>query len=98
MPLHVSALGGVGFSRIKVDVSLSFSVTVERILSTVDCNWSSWHSTSNSISPIFIFTRIGGFSCLSVNFSPYCLLNCTTCSCTTFKYSLREQLAIGESC
>jgi len=53
-----------------IDVSLSFSVTVERILSTVDCSWSSWHSISNSTAPIFIFTRIGGFFSGSVNLSP----------------------------
>ena len=96
--MQVSALGGgAGFSLMRA-VSLSFSVTADRILSTVVWSWSSWHSTSNSTSPIFIFTRMGGFFVVSVNFPPYCLLNCATCSCTTFKYSFRKQLAIGESC
>ena len=57
-------------------VSFSLSVTVESILSTADCSWSSWLSISNSMSPIFIFTLIGGFCCFSVKFTPivYCIV------------------------
>jgi hypothetical protein len=56
-------------------VSLSFSVTVESTLSTADCNWSSCDSISISISPIFIFTRIGGLCGFCVKLSPvvYCI-------------------------
>jgi len=97
MPLHVSALGGGAVRSARVGVSFSFSVTVERMRSTVAWSWSSWHSISNSISPIFIFTRIGGFALVCVNFSPCCLLNCASCSCTTFIYAFPKQLAIGES-
>lgn len=70
MPLHVSALGGATVRSGMRGASLSFWVTVERILSTAFWSWSSWHSISNSISPIFIFTRIGGFCSFSVNLSP----------------------------
>ena len=97
MPLHVSALGGAALLSVISGVSFSFSVIVERIFSTVVWSCSSWHSISNSISPIFIFTRIGGFVSFSVNFPPCCLLNCASCSCTTFKYFFLKLLAIGES-
>jgi len=77
-PLHVSALGG-GAGRSATWARLVFfrrSVTVASILSTVDWIWSSWASISNSMSPIFIFTRIGGFCCFSVKSSPvvYCIV------------------------
>jgi hypothetical protein len=51
-------------------------VTVARILSTAFWIWSSWLSISNSMSPIFIFTRIGGFCGFSVKLSPvaYCIV------------------------
>jgi hypothetical protein len=41
------------------------------------CSWSSWLSISNSISPIFIFTRMGGFCGFSVTLSPvdYCIVH-----------------------
>lgn len=73
--MHVSALGGGAALSVK-RVSLSFSVTAERILSTADCSWSSWLSISNSISPIFIFTRIGGLCSFSGKLSPvvYCIV------------------------
>jgi hypothetical protein len=75
MPLHVSALGG-GATLSDKRVSLSFSVTVERMRSMAVCSWSSWLSISNSISPIFIFTRIGGFCGFSVKLPPvvYCIV------------------------
>ena len=74
-PLHVSALAG-GAALSDRRVSFSFSVTVERMWSMAVCNWSSWDSISNSISPIFIFTRIGGFCSVSGNFPPvaYCIV------------------------
>jgi len=72
MPLHVSALGGAAARSARIGVSFSFCVTVERMRSTVDWSWSSWHSISNSISPIFIFMRMGGFAFVCVNFSPCC--------------------------
>ena len=57
-------------------VSFMRSVTVVSILSTADCSWSSWLSISNSMSPIFIFTLIGGFCGFSVKLSPvvYCIV------------------------
>ena len=62
MPLHVSARGGAAArSVMERGACLSFSVTVDRMRSTADCSWSSWHSISNSISPIRIFRRMGGF-------------------------------------
>jgi len=75
MPLHVSALGG-GAALSDRRVSFRRSVTVASILSTAVCSWSSWDSISNSISPIFIFTRIGGFCSVSGNFPPvaYCIV------------------------
>ena len=74
--MHVTALGcGAGLSVMSC-VSLSFSVIAESILSTADCSWSSWLSISNSMLPIFIFTRIGGFCGFSVKLSPvaYCIV------------------------
>ena len=73
--MHVSALGGGAVRSVK-RVSFSLSVTVESILSTADCSWSSWDSISNSMSPIFIFTFIGGFCGFSVKLSPvaYCIV------------------------
>ena len=68
-PLHVSALGG-GDALSDRRVSFSFSVTVERMRSMAVCSWSSWDSISNSMLPIFIFTRIGGFCGFCVNSSP----------------------------
>jgi hypothetical protein len=97
MPLHVSALGGGAALSVIRGVSFSFSVIVDSIFSTVAWSCSSWHSISNSISPIFIFTRIGGFASFSVKLFTYCLLNCASCSCTTFKYFFLKQLVIGES-
>jgi hypothetical protein len=49
---------------------------VESIWSTAVCSWSSWDSISNSMSPIFIFTRIGGFCGFSVKLTPvvYCIV------------------------
>ena len=75
-PLHVSALGGGAVLSVVKRVSLSFSVTVESILSMADRSWSSWLSISNSISPIFIFTRIGGLCGFSGKLSPvvYCIV------------------------
>jgi hypothetical protein len=51
-------------------------VTVASILSTAVWIWSSWDSISNSMSPIFIFTRMGGFCVFSVKCSPvvYCIV------------------------
>ena len=73
--MQVSARGG-GTARSVKRLSLSFSVTVDSILSTADCSWSSWLSISNSMSPIFIFTLIGGFCGFSVKCSPivYCIV------------------------
>ena len=77
-PLHVSARGGdagrsATWARLVV---FRRSVTVASILSTVLCIWSSCDSISNSMSPIFIFTRIGGLCCFSVKFSliAYCIV------------------------
>jgi hypothetical protein len=72
--LHVSALGGAALSDRRV--SFSFSVTVERMWPMAVCSWSSWDSISNSMSPIFIFTRMGGFCGFSVKLSPvvYCIV------------------------
>jgi hypothetical protein len=77
-PLQVSALGGAAW-RSGVVVSwrsLRRAVTVLRIRSTAVWIWSSWDSISNSMSPIFIFTRIGGFCGFSVKLSPvvYCIV------------------------
>jgi len=77
-PLQVSALGRAA-CRSVVFVSwrsLSRVVTVLRIRSTAVWIWSSWDSISNSMSPIFIFTRIGGFCGFSVKLSPvaYCIV------------------------
>jgi len=78
MPLHVSALGG-GVGRSATWARFVFfrrSVTVASILSTAVWIWSGWASISNSMSPTFIFTRIGGFCCFSVKFSliVYCIV------------------------
>ncbi len=76
--MHVSALGGGAcLSAIVVSwVFLSLSVTVDSIWSTAVCSWSSWDSISNSMSPIFILTRMGGFCGFSVKLSPvaYCIV------------------------
>jgi len=97
--LHVSALGGGGGLSATVDkrVSLSFSVTVESILSTADCSWSSCDSISISNSPIFIFTLIGGFCGFSVNSSPvvYCIVQ--DAHAQHLNISTNSILAIGES-
>ena len=49
---------------------------MESIWSTAVCSWSSWDSISNSISPIFILTFIGGFCGFSVKLTPivYCIV------------------------
>jgi len=68
MPLHVSALGmeagRSGWVRLRF---FECSVTVARIWLTAVWIWSGWASISNSISPIFIFTLIGGFCGFCVN-------------------------------
>jgi hypothetical protein len=98
-PLHVSALsGGAGLSAtVAIRVSLSFSVTVDSILSTADCSWSSCDSISISISPIFIFTFIGGFCGFSVKLSPivYCIVQ--DVHAQHLNISTIPILAIGES-
>ena len=77
-PLHVSALGGGAWRSATWArfVFFSRSVTVASILSTAVWIWSGWASISNSMSPTFIFTRIGGFCCFSVKFSHivYCIV------------------------
>ena len=97
--MQVSALGGGGglSATVARRVSLSFSVTVESILSTADCSWSSWLSISISISPIFIFTLIGGFCGFSVKFSPiaYCIVQ--DAHAQHLNISTIPILAIGES-
>ena len=97
--MHVSALGGGAGLSVMVArrVSLSFSVTVESILSTADCSWSSCDSISISISPIFIFTLIGGFCGFSVNSSPvvYCIVQ--DVHAQHLNISTNSILAIGES-
>ena len=76
--MHVSALGGGAWRSATMAswVFLSLSVTVDSIWSTAVCSWSSWDSISNSMSPIFIFTRIGGFCGFSVKLTPivYCIV------------------------
>lgn len=77
MPLQVSALGGgAGRSAVGSGFSLSLLVTVVSMRSTAVWIWSSWDSISNSMSPIFIFTRIGGFCGFSVKLTPivYCIV------------------------
>ena len=74
-PLHVSALGGGAWRSVR-RTSFIRSVTVASILSTAVWIWSSWLSISNSMSPIFIFTFIGGFCVFSVKSTPigYCIV------------------------
>ena len=87
-PLHVSALGGgawrsaVGWASWK---SLRRAVTVLRMRSTAVWIWSSWDSISNSMSPIFILTLMGGFCGFSVKRCTYCILYCARCTCTILK-------------
>jgi len=57
-------------------MSFRRAATVLRIRSTAVWIWSSWLSISNSMSPIFILTLIGGFCVFSVKLSPivYCIV------------------------
>ena len=97
--MHVSALGGGACLSATVDrrVFLSLSVTVDSIWSTAVCNWSSWDSISNSMSPIFILTFIGGFCGFSVKLTPivYCIVQ--DVHAQHLNISTIPILAIGES-
>lgn len=77
-PLHVSARGGDAgrWAAAVRRVSFRRSVTAASMRSTAVWIWSSWDSISNSMSPIFIFTLMGGFCGFSVKLTPidYCIV------------------------